>query len=67
MLVDIARFQPFSFQAKGIKNKFQPARYAAWLVPAAGEGEIQIIDLGEAEPIDKLVMPGRKFNATERC
>jgi tetratricopeptide (TPR) repeat protein/CHAT domain-containing protein len=60
VLVDIARFQPFSFQTKGIKNKFQPARYVAWLVPAAGEGEIQIVDLGEAEPIDKLVVLARQ-------
>ena len=60
VLVDIARFQPYSFQTKGVKNKFQPARYAAWLVPADGEGEIQIIDLGEADPIDKLVTLARQ-------
>ncbi|HEY2828440.1 MAG TPA: tetratricopeptide repeat protein [Pirellulales bacterium] len=60
VLVDIARFQPFSFQTKGIKDKFQSARYVAWLVPAAGEGEIRIVDLGEAEPIDKLVVLARQ-------
>ena len=60
MLVDIARFEPFNFQAKGNETNYLPARYAAWVVPAAGQGDIQIIDLGEADPIDRLVVLARR-------
>jgi hypothetical protein len=32
-----------------------PARYAAWLTPAAGQGDVQLIDLGETDRIDAAV------------
>ena len=60
VLIDIARFNVFNFQAKGTEKKFQPAHYAAWLVPPAGKGNIQIIDLGEADKIDAAVQAVRK-------
>ena len=60
VLVDIVCFEPFNFQGKGTKNRFGSVRYAAWLVPAAGEGEIQVVDLGETDPIDKLVVQARQ-------
>jgi tetratricopeptide (TPR) repeat protein len=75
-LVEIVRFNVFDFQAAGERldeshwrppRQWQPARYLALVVRAAGcedgsrgldgdgESPCEMIDLGEAEPIDKLV------------
>ena len=60
LLVDIARFYVSNFQAKGKEPEIGPAHYAAWLIPPAGKGEIQIVDLGDAEAIDRLVAAVRQ-------
>jgi CHAT domain-containing protein/Tfp pilus assembly protein PilF len=49
--VDIARFPVFDFRA----NKWQPARYAAWVTPPTGKDPVRLIDLGDADAIDRLV------------
>ena len=51
LMINIARFDPYDFKTK----KQGPARYVAWLFPPAGDGEIKIIELGDAEPIDAAV------------
>jgi tetratricopeptide (TPR) repeat protein len=58
--VEIARFRVFDFRAKDRKKEWQPPHYAAWLIPAAGRGEVHVIDLGEAKPIEDAVAAARK-------
>lgn len=60
VLIDIARFRPFNFAAKGGEAYWQPARYVAWVVPPAGQGNVEIVDLGPAEEIDAAVQAVRK-------
>ncbi len=55
VFIDIARFDIFNYAAKRKGEDWQPARYAAWIVPPPGAGEIEVIDLGEAKPLDAAV------------
>jgi CHAT domain-containing protein/tetratricopeptide (TPR) repeat protein len=55
VLVDCARFQVFDFTAQGKGNEWKPARYAAWVIPPEGMGEIAIVDLGLASDIGEKV------------
>ena len=59
VFVDIARFavRDFSYAARqGTPyDPFLPSRYAAWIVPPAGAGDVRVIDLGDATRIDELV------------
>jgi CHAT domain-containing protein len=56
VLIDLVRFPVWDFK----NRRWQPARYLAWITPPAGKGSVQIIDLGEAEPIDQGVEAARK-------
>lgn len=53
VFVNIARFEVGDVTSASPAR--QPARYVAWLMPAAGAGDVRVIDLGEAAPIDGLV------------
>jgi tetratricopeptide (TPR) repeat protein len=55
ILVEFARFQAPGFGAKGAEAIGGRPRYAAWLIPAAGEGQVKIVDLGDAAPIEAAV------------
>src|SRR5207253_1872945 len=49
VLIDLVRFPVRNFQAKGKEDKWQAARYVAWIMPPQGQATVQIIDLGAAD------------------
>jgi len=59
ILIDIARFRIDQFNPKTELNVFTPARYVAWVIPAAGAGDLRIIDLGDAKTIDTAIQTAR--------
>jgi tetratricopeptide (TPR) repeat protein/CHAT domain-containing protein len=56
-LVEFVRFRVFDFQALAVEGQSsdQPARYLAFVVPSGQPDHVQMIDLGEAEAIDRLI------------
>ncbi|WP_199246527.1 tetratricopeptide repeat protein [[Phormidium] sp. ETS-05] len=53
-LVEFVWFRVYDFTAP-IGGKWQPASYVAFVLPAQQPDAVQMIDLGAAEPIDKLI------------
>ena len=60
VLVEIARFGVFNFHHGKEASWWGPARYAAWVFPPQGMGEVQLVDLGPAEAIERAVSEYRK-------
>jgi CHAT domain-containing protein/Tfp pilus assembly protein PilF len=60
MLIEIAKFQPFDFRAKGKESPWQEARYIAWVIPPRDRGDVQLIDLGAAAKIEAAVQAFRQ-------
>ena len=62
VLIEFVRFDVFDFQAVPARGepRWQPARYLAFVLPAGEPDHVQMIDLGEAEPIDRMI---RDFRA----
>ena len=56
-LVEFVRFHVFDFQAVPARGESQwkPARYVAFVLPAGEPDDVRMIDLGEAEPIDRMI------------
>ncbi len=53
VLIQLARFDVFDFKALKDQNRWQPARYVAWIIPATGP--VRLVNLGPADAIDKDV------------
>ena len=67
ILIDIARFNPYRYGVKPGEQRWDAARYVAWIIPAVGNGEVRIVDLGEAGPIDAAIRAaGRTIEETLR-
>ena len=60
VLVEIASFNMFDFQSKDREKRWQPAHYAAWVVPPLGHGEVRVLDLGPAAVIEEAVAAARR-------
>ena len=56
VVVSIIRFDYRDLES----NIWKPARYAAWVIPPAGERDVALVDLGEAAAIDQAVLAVRK-------
>jgi CHAT domain-containing protein/tetratricopeptide (TPR) repeat protein len=56
-LVEFVRFDVFDFHAVPARGErqWQPARYVAFVLPARQPDQVQMIDLGEADPIDQMI------------
>ena len=59
-LVEIARPRIFDFKATGKQPRWKPARYLAFVVEAGPDPKPALVDLGEAEPIERAVSELRK-------
>ena len=61
-LVEFVRFHVFDFQAVPARgeSRWHPSRYLAFVLRAEEPDHVQMIDLGEAEPIDCMI---RDFRA----
>jgi CHAT domain-containing protein/Tfp pilus assembly protein PilF len=55
VLVEIVRLRLRDVTAAGVAPVWQEAHYAAWVIPAAGKGKVELIDLGKAEQIEAVV------------
>jgi CHAT domain-containing protein/tetratricopeptide (TPR) repeat protein len=56
-LVEFVRFSVLDFQAVGARGEpqWKPARYVAFVLPGGAPEDLEMIDLSEAEPIDRLI------------
>jgi CHAT domain-containing protein len=59
VLIEIARHAVYNFQAKGKEYHWLVPHYTAWLIPAEGQGQVSVVDLGEALKIDDAVQKAR--------
>jgi len=59
VLIEIVRFEVVDFKAKTATEVTKGARYVAWLIPPAEQGDVKVIDLGDAERIDRAVQAVR--------
>jgi CHAT domain-containing protein len=50
-MISLARFAPYDFP----RDKWAAHRYFAWVIPASDEGPVKVVDLGEAELIERAV------------
>ncbi len=57
VLIEFIRFNLFDFKAVPARGEPQrkPAHYLAFVLPAGEPDDLQMIDLGEAEPIDQMI------------
>lgn len=59
VLIEIVRFPVIDLDAPGPRAEVTPPRYAAWVIPPAGKGNLRMVDLGEAAAIDDAVRKSR--------
>jgi CHAT domain-containing protein/tetratricopeptide (TPR) repeat protein len=59
ILIEIALFDAVDFKAKEVAKEVKGPRYAAWLIPSAGQGEVKLVDLGDAARVDQAVQAVR--------
>jgi tetratricopeptide (TPR) repeat protein len=64
VLVEYVRFERYDFTAPEGKN-WQSAEYWAFILPAQNPDAVQMIPLGEAQPIDDLIEKVRKVLSLE--
>lgn len=63
-LVELALYRPFDVNFRSMNSAFGKEHYAAFVIH--GDGTTQVIDLGEAAPIDEAVVAYRRALANPR-
>ncbi len=58
--VDISQMRQYNYAGRTPTESWGEEQYVAWLIPAASEGEIQFVQLGDAKEIDRLVRAARE-------
>ncbi|MEW5725302.1 MAG: CHAT domain-containing protein, partial [Thermodesulfobacteriota bacterium] len=66
LLLEFGRIKPFDYKATGVKSRWGPARYLAFVLPAGGADQIGLVDLGPAEPIDQAITDFKQAVADTR-
>jgi len=61
VLIEFVRFIPFDFGAVPARSRsvFRPTRYLAFVMPAGQPDDVRVVDMGEAEPVDRLIVAFR--------
>jgi CHAT domain-containing protein/Tfp pilus assembly protein PilF len=59
VLIDLFKLDVHDFPPRNWPRPVGP-RYVAWVVPAAGQGQVQLIDLGEAAVLEAAVKAARQ-------
>jgi hypothetical protein len=67
-LVEFVRFDVFDFKAVPARGEKQwkPARYFAFVMPSGEPEGVAMIDLGGAEPIDRMIATFREVITSDR-
>jgi CHAT domain-containing protein len=60
VLIDFAKVDMFNFKAKGKEKKWNPPHYLAFVLHSGKGDKVGMIDLGDAEEIDKAVTRFKK-------
>jgi tetratricopeptide (TPR) repeat protein len=60
VLVEISRRNVADFQFKDPQRQWLSPRYAAWLIPPTGKGDVRLVDLGETSPIEDAICALRR-------
>ena len=55
VLIDIRRVEIFKYSHRGEQDEALGYRYVAWIVLPIGEGDVQFVDLGDADALDSQV------------
>ena len=65
VLIEFMRIRPFNFEAVYPEPQLDRERYLAFVLPAGEPDNLQMNDLGEAEPIDQMIATFRAAITTE--
>ncbi|HJT75941.1 MAG TPA: tetratricopeptide repeat protein, partial [Gemmataceae bacterium] len=55
VLIEVAKFDAGVLRPSAAAGTGQALHYGAWVVPAAGEGKVRVVDLGDVGPVDDAV------------
>jgi CHAT domain-containing protein/tetratricopeptide (TPR) repeat protein len=71
-LVELAKIERYDFSAREAQKRWLPAHYLAFILPAGAPDRLALLDLGEAQAVDKAVaafkrgLAPRQYSETSR-
>lgn len=67
-LVELVKYAPFNFKAAGQESPWGAERYVAFVLHADAQRPVDLVELGEAQPIDEAVAAiGQHFQDVQRA